>query len=909
MAKNATVALAAVSFVSGAAALTFEGLWFHLAGLAFGNSVWATSIVTASFMAGLALGGGWVVRRGGRLRNPLRFYALLETLIGGSGLAIVLLLPWMTPFLAPVFRPLAAHPGLLNLLRLGSTFALMSVPATAMGATLPVMVVAIMRGQVSFGSALGWLYGWNTLGGVTGVLVAEVVLIGAVGVRGTAVVAALLNGLAAGVCLLLSSRARAATALTPEAVPEARAGGSLAALLGSAWLAGAILLALEVVWFRYLLLFFVGTSLVFAEMLAVILAGIGLGGLAASLWLSARPTADRWIPVVALFAGSINIATYSRFAPVIGLAHPAWAGLLAAAQLMLPGALASGILFTFLGAAVRRSVNENARAAGLLTMANTVGALTGALAGGFVLLPQLGVEASLFTLAIAYVGVAGGSATSLSGRWAWRGVMVSAALLAVSAALFPFGLLRSQYLKPRVGANGHVAAFREGLTETAAYIRTDWGGVPHDYRLYTNAFSMSGTLVYAQHYMKLYVYWAMAMQPQAKHALLICYGVGNTAKALIDTPSLQSIDVVDISRDVLALGAVPYPPPAHPPLGDPRVRTHVEDGRFFLLTSPDRFDLITAEPPPPKHAGVVNLYSREYFHLIYDRLAEGGITTYWLPVDQLELRESQSIVRAFCDAFSDCSLWTGGGAQWMLAGSRHARPVSSEDFTRQWREPSVAVEMQRVGFDVPETLGAAFLADAEQLADWTRNATALEDNWPRRLDPRIELRPEMEAWRVYQPFANSARARFEASRWVQEFWPAEWRKRSLSFFAYQGIFDARAAGGLPGDDLATIQLLLERSPLKTLPCLLMSTDPVQIETARAVASDVRDPMVALTLGIDALARRDYTTARAHFGAAASANPAFARAVRLGELAEELASHPPARATVEQRGQHRSDASS
>src|SRR6185503_11659685 len=164
---------------------------------------------------------------------------------------------------------------------------------------------------------------------------------------------------------------------------------------------------------------------------------------------------------------------------------------------------------------------------------------------------------------------------------------------------------------------------------------------------------------------KLYVYWAMAMHPEARRALLVCYGVGNTAKALVDTRSLHSIDVVDISRDVLALSSVPYPPPAASPLTDPRVRVHVEDGRFFLSTTDQEFDLITAEPPPPMNSGVVNLYSREYFALLRSRLAEGGVVTYWLPVTQLSPAGAKSIARAFCDVFDDCSLWTGGGGDWM----------------------------------------------------------------------------------------------------------------------------------------------------------------------------------------------------------------------------------------------------
>src|SRR4029453_1167983 len=99
-------------------------------------------------------------------------------------------------------------------------------------------------------------------------------------------------------------------------------------------------------------------------------------------------------------------------------------------------------------------------------------------------------------------------------------------------------------------------------------------------------------------YMKLYVYWPIAVHPNPKRSLLIAYGIGNTAKAMTDSRSLDTIDVVDISRDTLEMSRLVYPDKADNPLEDRRVRVHVEDGRYFLQTTAERFDLITAEPPP-----------------------------------------------------------------------------------------------------------------------------------------------------------------------------------------------------------------------------------------------------------------------------------------------------------------------
>ena len=154
------------------------------------------------------------------------------------------------------------------------------------------------------------------------------------------------------------------------------------------------------------------------------------------------------------------------------------------------------------------------------------------------------------------------------------------------------------------------------------------------------------------------------------------------------------------------------------PLNDPRVRVHIEDGRYLLQTTDRRFDLITGEPPPPGIAGVENLYTREYFELIRRRLADGGFVTYWLPLSDLTDVSTKAILRAFCDVFEDCSLWNGSGTHLMMAGSRDARgPVSEEEFGRQWRDPAVAAEMERLGVERPEQLGALFIGDAGYLTN------------------------------------------------------------------------------------------------------------------------------------------------------------------------------------------------
>ena len=169
--------LALIFFLSGASALVFESLWFRLAGLSLGNSVWSASLVLAAFMGGLALGNALIARLHRRVSHPIRLYAGLEFAIGFAGIAVVLLLPQLPALLGPALGGLAELPLLLNAVRLAIAFSILVIPAIAMGATLPVLVHALSRKNTNFGANVGWLYGWNTFGAMLGALTAELALV------------------------------------------------------------------------------------------------------------------------------------------------------------------------------------------------------------------------------------------------------------------------------------------------------------------------------------------------------------------------------------------------------------------------------------------------------------------------------------------------------------------------------------------------------------------------------------------------------------------------------------------------------------------------------------------------------------------------------------------------------------
>ena len=339
-------------------------------------------------------------------------------------------------------------------------FLALLAPATAMGATLPLLVGASTAPQAALGPALGHLYGLNTLGAVAGVAGAELLLIGAFGVTGSAACAALLC-LTAAVAALTAARqeiqpirsrhdvdSEAGPELLPATPDAARQSRRRWRLLASAFLSGAILLALEVIWFRFLTMYVLSTTLAASLMLAVVLAAIGLGGLAAAAWLRWRPGAGVRLPVVAMLTGCAVIGSYAAFERLTeGTQIEAWHRIvwLASVLTLLPSML-SGVLFTLLGDALQRHVGAATRTTGWLTLWNTGGAMCGPLAAAFVLLPAIGMEAAFFALAAAYAP--GRDPRRAGGRnlgvrtCARRPSPPAPFALAAALAWFPFGRMR-----------------------------------------------------------------------------------------------------------------------------------------------------------------------------------------------------------------------------------------------------------------------------------------------------------------------------------------------------------------------------------------------------------------------------------------------------------------------------------
>lgn len=776
-------------FISGAAALIFESLWFHETGLLFGNSVWAASIVLSSFMLGLAIGNVAAARYGDRLASPLRAYAWLEISIAIVGVLLVFGLKYLSILLIPIVRLTSDVPLLLNAIRLCLAFILMTIPAAAMGATLPILIAELTKRKESFGSILGSLYGWNTFGAVAGVLIAELVLIERFGIRGTSLIAALCNCFAAALALQYAGARRAVADLPSTGVSMWRqlmeADRRVWLVLGAAFLSGAALLSAEVIWTRIMQFNTISSTTSFAVMLAVVLAGIALGGALAGRLMTRTTVASRNVVATAFLAGTVILIGNYLCATQLRITNASiWSLAWFMIVLSFLPAVLSGALFTMQGTLLREFSSGDADAAGKLTFSNTLGATVGSGVGGFILLPFLGVQGAILLIALTYILI-GVSLFIVCGAEVRGGARATATIAALGLCgmlvVSVRGDLPQHQLETMVrGADDaisetiRVVDVREGVNETIVYTQRVLDEHVLSQRLITNGHSMSSTLPAARRYMKLYTYLPVAIKDDLHNAALISFGVGSTAKSLVDTAGLRSIDIIDISRDVLEMSRGLYPDDH--PLDDPRVNVFIEDGRQHMLTTDTRYDLITAEPPPLKHAGITNLYSQDYFGQLYDALNDGGLVTYWLPIYQLYEEEALGVVKGFCAAFEDCTLWHATSLEWMLVGSKNfSGPRDADFFAKQWSDPVVGPELHRVAFDVPDQLSGLFIAGSQTLHAMTKNALPLTDDFPRRISAEPAGLEMMAS--TYTRWLNPDRSKreFLTDPFVARTWPQSMR--------------------------------------------------------------------------------------------------------------------------------------
>ncbi|HWI17442.1 MAG TPA: fused MFS/spermidine synthase, partial [Vicinamibacterales bacterium] len=274
-------------FGSGACALVYQVMWLRMLALVFGVTVYAASTVLAGFMAGLGAGSWLAGRLAARLPKPLVAFGIAEVLVGVTAFSTPFLLDALTDIWISIHPSLPSSLAAVTVIRFIVAFLLLIVPTSLMGATLPLVIKSAVTRDAGIGSRIGLLYAINTTGAIVGALTAGFYFISELGVMRSFQIAAATNVLI-GVIAIIAGKAIAAQhagAAEAESATKPIAEtttGQRRLVLWTFFVSGFLSLALEIIWFRMLVVFLRPTAYAFTIMLACVLAGIALGSALAS---------------------------------------------------------------------------------------------------------------------------------------------------------------------------------------------------------------------------------------------------------------------------------------------------------------------------------------------------------------------------------------------------------------------------------------------------------------------------------------------------------------------------------------------------------------------------------------------------------------------------------------------------
>jgi spermidine synthase len=506
-------------------------------------------------------------------------------------------------------------------------------------------------------------------------------------------------------------------------------------------LSGFAAMGLELVWLRHFSLLLGGFRAVFSLMMTIMLAGIAAGA-----WAGGSLTRRIASPVVALiviqallvvFALSgliVNSADAINAARAAGLPELWFNARPMLFEIGVPSML-MGASFPLGNAVIQHAERAVGSRAGVLYFANTAGAVLGALATSYVLLPRLGIQdaaavlafAAGITLAPLYL-----SSSASSGRRGLVTVTVGISLVVVALAIDSWLRLPEHYLVdrglPAVAAPERLLAVREGVTDILAITERPGRGRA----LFTNGHAMSSTAPLDQRYMRALAHIPLLSMTAPRRVLVIGFGVGNSTHAATLHPSVQRVEVADLSREILE-DANYFCDANRAVLKDPRVQVFVNDGRQHLAMQPaGSYDLITLEPPPIAQAGVGALYSREFYALARARLTPGGYLSQWLPAYQVPPETSLAMVRAFVDVFPHAVLLSGMQAELLLIGTTADRlEIDPSVLARALEnESGVLADLHSLDLASVKEIVGTFLGSPETLARATRGLSPVSDDRP-----------------------------------------------------------------------------------------------------------------------------------------------------------------------------------
>ena len=720
-------------FLSGIAGLVYEVLWVRIFGKVIGSTPLAVASVLTVFMAGLALGSYIASYKVDRIRSRgdlLWLYGLLECGIGAYGLLLPFLVKSLNPLYVLLYGRLFDNFWLYNLCSFVVCSVLLLLPVMLMGATLPVLSRFFVHQLSRLGRYVGVLYGVNTIGAAVGVVLAGFFIIEQLGMWGTIVAVACVNLCVGVACVILGksvSRFQADTAkdeLTTDS--GVRSTGSAAHSEGDIHLAlmvfglsGFCAMAYQVIWTRLLGLLIAPTTYAFSLVVGTFIIGLAIGNVLFGRMADRGKNLMSLLVLTQIAAAGFALAA-SQF---LGSSQFFFAKLLFTLQdsfgkamvfqflviffILFWPTLFLGATFPIVNKIYATSLSSLGRSIGRAYTVNTVGAVLGSFAAGFVLIPFWGKEASLSALigtqAAAALFVLFATLKGRSTKPRYRAAICFLGLACIglvfafphwNRSLLSFGRYQiPTELTQHFRQTGWLASVWRGeeiLTRQqqgreVVFYGDGIGG----FTTVEKHIDSMGTIRYTQlnsgkpdatshddaATQALLAHIPLIFHPSPANVMILGLGSGMTAGEVLYYP-VSRIDVLEINEQVVEASRF-FDDWNNRFSEDPRVRIIVQDGRNHLLLSRMQYDVVISEPSNPWMAGMANLYTKESFETVKDRLNEDGIFIQWVNAGRMDWKTLAMIGNTFGTVFPNSVMMISpiGGADFFFVGVKGKTPL------------------------------------------------------------------------------------------------------------------------------------------------------------------------------------------------------------------------------------------
>ncbi|HEX3927016.1 MAG TPA: hypothetical protein VHW65_03395 [Gemmatimonadales bacterium] len=716
-------------FLSGAAGLMYESIWTRYLGLFAGHQAYAQILVLVIFLGGMSLGAALVARRAATVRDPLKWYAIVEALVGVIGFAFHPVFVVVTGWAYDHAFPATAGGVLFPVVKWGLAALLILPQSILLGTTFPLMSAGVLRrAPAQPGRVLGWLYFTNSLGAAIGVLVAGFWLVDLFGLPGVLHSAGTLNLVVATGAALVMLRRRIPLPTTSSGLKSQVSGltSHISAtpdrewlLLGAAFFTAIASFCYEIDWVRMLSLVLGSATRSFELMLSAFILGLALG----AFWIRRRGDDFRdpllALAIIQLVMGFLAIATLPLYLAsfhgtevlLTGLAHNAagyfiynvsrYALCLA---VMLPATCCAGMTLPLITATMlARGRGESA--IGQVYAVNTLGSITGVALAGLVLLPVLGLEKLLIVGGVIdmIVGLVILNATAQR-HSIWRAAgaaAVATGAIAVTTHFAPL-LLTSGVFRGRSIAflqGSKVIYYADGRTATVSVTESETGfrSIATNGKVDASAASTSRAPCDSSAPRRTVggdevtqILTGLLPLGYAHHggsAAVFGIGSGTSSHMVLADPAWHDVTTIEIEPRMID-GARFFLPINQRTFSDPRSHVIVDDAKAYFAASGRQWDLIVSEPSNPWVKGVSGLFTEEFYRRLRSHLAPGGVFAQWLQGYELDDQLVLSVLAALNKVFPDWRVHQVGSADLLFVASRDGA-LPPPDWDRVAALPSV----------------------------------------------------------------------------------------------------------------------------------------------------------------------------------------------------------------------------